>query len=632
MKKSHWLAVLLIVLIFAAQSVPAFALPDLKATANAVATYASGDAVWIPITVTRTGDPLTQSTYVSAKLCLSTDATWDAGDTLLWSSNDSTPDFAITVLNSTGVRTVSAPVTIPAVAPGVYYLIAFADPSNLHAESDETNNWTAYAVTISATSTQEWSYAIPAAEQEIPIGGFKSFYIPVSGAPSKAVISSIEAKFDYIASGGVESQLSARFNRAFDPGSAQGQVLVSQGSLAAAAPGTFGYLAYPTQFENAAVNANYFFRFSLGSAAPSAAAIRQVYVRITYILPAYDYRFAELVSRNSPTGWALSTDVGITGISTYPEYAWSSDGNGFSAYLPMNNFYNWGATTTFYDRRVTADYGLSPIQFNGATFSWRFTSPGGTVETRARVAAIRQVGLFDHFELLNGGANPVVAWSNRDTGIDYWRIRVYDPAYNLIWQTNLAYVGEEVTYAFNNFTFTPGMEYVIRIEARENAAPIEYISGTVPISPSNITLTNRSQVDIRYNTAATPATLDSDGDGVPDSFEIPNNLNPWVNDAQEDADSDGFSNLREYLSGSDPTFSRSTPAIMFDLDGDGDVDGSDLFILSSEMGRTDCAPATPCPTDFNEDGKVDQNDLGLFTSDYSRRTDTDGDGILDDGD
>ncbi len=45
---------------------------------------------------------------------------------------------------------------------------------------------------------------------------------------------------------------------------------------------------------------------------------------------------------------------------------------------------------------------------------------------------------------------------------------------------------------------------------------------------------------------------DSDGDGIPDGWERFYGLNPHLNDACLDNDSDGLSNLQEYVFGTDP--------------------------------------------------------------------------------
>ncbi len=71
--------------------------------------------------------------------------------------------------------------------------------------------------------------------------------------------------------------------------------------------------------------------------------------------------------------------------------------------------------------------------------------------------------------------------------------------------------------------------------------------------------------------ASTP--LDSDGDGLPDSWEMFHfgNLDALPGD---DADSDTFSHLQEALAGSDPNAAASVPG---DVDGDGTPDGEEPF-------------------------------------------------------
>ncbi len=52
-------------------------------------------------------------------------------------------------------------------------------------------------------------------------------------------------------------------------------------------------------------------------------------------------------------------------------------------------------------------------------------------------------------------------------------------------------------------------------------------------------------------------TTDYDGDGLPDEWETANGTNPLVPDANEDPDSDGATNIEEYLAGTDPQSAQS---------------------------------------------------------------------------
>lgn len=63
--------------------------------------------------------------------------------------------------------------------------------------------------------------------------------------------------------------------------------------------------------------------------------------------------------------------------------------------------------------------------------------------------------------------------------------------------------------------------------------------------------------------ATNPRDSDSDGDGMPDGYEVIYSLNPLDSgDALLDADGDGYTNLDEYLKGTDPTDKLSIPVII----------------------------------------------------------------------
>jgi hypothetical protein len=111
---------------------------------------------------------------------------------------------------------------------------------------------------------------------------------------------------------------------------------------------------------------------------------------------------------------------------------------------------------------------------------------------------------------------------------------------------------------------------------------------------------------------------DDDNDGMPDTYETENGLNPKVNDALVDSDSDGFINFREFLSGSHPKDEFDLPPLIADTDMDNDVDGSDFSSLIVEFGRTGCSASGMCVFDLDNDDDVDDFDLLLFSEDFGR--------------
>jgi hypothetical protein len=62
---------------------------------------------------------------------------------------------------------------------------------------------------------------------------------------------------------------------------------------------------------------------------------------------------------------------------------------------------------------------------------------------------------------------------------------------------------------------------------------------------------------VNVTSSALTGARDSDGDGMPDAWELAHGLNPSLNDANADADGDGLTNYQEYLTGTDPRDAQS---------------------------------------------------------------------------
>jgi hypothetical protein len=119
---------------------------------------------------------------------------------------------------------------------------------------------------------------------------------------------------------------------------------------------------------------------------------------------------------------------------------------------------------------------------------------------------------------------------------------------------------------------------------------------------------------------------DSDGDGMLDSYETANGLNPSVNDAALDKDADGLTNLQESQ--------RGTRADKADTDDDGVNDkaetGTGIWVNAADTGTN------PLLRDTDGDTLADgaETNTGTFVNAANAGTnphlaDTDGDGVKD---
>lgn len=205
--------------------------------------------------------------------------------------------------------------------------------------------------------TIENSYNV---NQQIPIGGSGLYYVQISGAPSNAVITNVETKFGYIAYGVVQNYVSCRFNRGSDPGSSGGVSLVSQGSLPAANPGTYGYISF-SNWNGQSVNTNYYFRFNVASGSPYTATINTIYVRVTYALP------PNPPSLISPADYSIYNRNNTTSIT----FQWTSVSGALEYWL--NVFPSGSSSTPVFNGSVgnTISYSLNPSGWSNNVYIWQ---------------------------------------------------------------------------------------------------------------------------------------------------------------------------------------------------------------------------------------------------------------------
>ena len=215
---------------------------------------------------------------------------------------------------------------------------------------------------------------------------------------------------------------------------------------------------------------------------------------------AFTHSWTQISSDNRSTrGWTVKTEIGIDGISGNPQWAYGSSGV-LGSFTAMDPWMVW--TPPYPPIYESAFLSGQPSDYNGYSFAWTWTGANGSYIQTAVATGIRKVPLSYNFHVVSGGEHPTIGWSNDDLNFSQYRIRILNPDTEaLLDEISLDYAqfGAHPVYKINEFSFLPGVAYLLRIEARQFLMPSVYSTpdGIIPM------VLNRSTLIVPYTNSVT---------------------------------------------------------------------------------------------------------------------------------
>jgi len=135
------------------------------------------------------------------------------------------------------------------------------------------------------------------------------------------------------------------------------------------------------------------------------------------------------------------------------------------------------------------------------------------------------------------------------------------------------------TAAFSNgsrLDVTPGIAGTTYRSSNPAVATVSADGLVTARASGNVIVSATHEGTLALTRITVASVLDSDGDGMPDDYEVANGFNPYdPSDALSDFDGDGLTNVEEYRRATNPKF--------WDTDGDGINDGLEVLVGSDPL-------------------------------------------------
>ena len=217
-------------------------------------------------------------------------------------------------------------------------------------------------------------------------------------------------------------------------------------------------------------------------------------------------------------GWSLGTAC-ILNNAVSPTVGYSVDGSASNPMIRVTVPYF--QSMHLYDATVTEQLGGSPSDYNTGSFTWTVEDAENDLSATAIISSgIRQLPFSTDCAITGDPIHPTVSWYNADPNLSSYRVGVTDQQDNILYQSpdlKFSLYGASPAYILNNFTMEPGLEYKIRIEAREYIEFPFQQGSYIPSSPRTLLLINRSRI---YLTHLVRVRGDLNGDTLIDLQDV----------------------------------------------------------------------------------------------------------------